>query len=78
MLAKNVEEKTNATIFHQQEMHLPSAKISIWMVKYRLFSKEWNHVSTDEKERLSMGFWPFSTHETCPLDEDDAILLVDV
>jgi hypothetical protein len=25
-----------------------------------------------------MGFWPFSTHETCPLDEDDAILLVDV
>ncbi len=25
-----------------------------------------------------MGFWPFSTHETCPLDEDDGILLVDV
>jgi hypothetical protein len=21
--------------------------------------------------------WPFSKHETCPLDEDDAILLVD-
>ena len=21
--------------------------------------------------------WPFSKHETCPLDEDDAVLLVD-
>ncbi|GAC1566242.1 MAG: hypothetical protein NVS3B14_07170 [Ktedonobacteraceae bacterium] len=25
-----------------------------------------------------MSFWPFSKHETCPLDDDDAILLVDV
>lgn len=24
-----------------------------------------------------MGLWPFSKHETCPIDEEDAILLVD-
>ena len=29
-----------------------------------------------EREGKTVG-WPFSKHETCPLDEDDAILLVD-
>jgi len=66
--------------FTSERCTTPALKISKLSGEYRLCSKECTPVHralTGEKESSTVSFWPFSKHETCPLDDDDAILLVD-